>query len=134
MRYLKILNCILAMSVVGLVGCATTGFKGRDDTSVYQPPGGGSGSEEIKIEDVMFRFDQSGNLVPVSVNGKPFITCGQNERKDCKVFREGITVLEIDSIDITIIKHKRSPECVLMISRRGSGALGGSVSSEACLD
>lgn len=134
MSYLRISNLILATVLVGLVGCATKGPGRDDDGAIYQPPTGGSDSREFKIEDVMFKFDKNGNLVPVSIDGKPFVVCGQNEKRNCKVFREGITVLDIDSIDITIIKHKRSPECVLMISRRGGGALGGSVSSEACLN
>lgn len=133
MRSIRILHLVSVAAFIGLLGCAAIGVTQGGEGSTYPQPSKGD-PQTIQLEDVTFRFNEKGNLVPISVNGKPFVKCGEKGEPECKIYREGITVLDIENIDITVIKHKRSPECVYVQSRRGAkGALVGAVESEACL-
>lgn len=133
MNALRVSNFALVMAVITLVGCATN-WPGKGSGGGGHPPvnGGEGEAQSVRLEDVVFKFDEKGNLVPSSVNGVPFENCDSNGQRKCRIFSGKTEVLEVDTITITVIKHKNSPPCLFASTNRGRGGAGGGSVSEAC--
>lgn len=135
MSSLRICKLILVASLAGFAGCATLAPGWEGEETRPQPPGSGSSEpSEIRLEDVVFKFDRKGNLVPFSVNGVPFKSCESEGPEQCRIFSGRTEVLDVDTITITVIKHKNSPPCLFASSNRGRGGAGGGSVSQACPD
>lgn len=132
MRSIRVFKLLVAAAFIGFLGCAT---QAADTGSTNTPPVKGGEPKTLNLEDVVFKFDKSGNLVPVSVSGKPFVPCvnpkdkkGANKR-GCRVFAPNGQVLDIDNISITTVKHHHSPDCLYVQARSREVV----IESEACL-
>ena len=128
MRSVRIFKLLLAAAFIGFLGCAT---QAADTGYTTKPPAQGDEPKTLNLEDVTFKFDKNGNLVPVTVNGKPFVTCDTKVGSDrtCRLFKLKGQVLDVEDTSITVIKHHHSPDCLYVQSRRK----GAGVTSEACL-
>lgn len=128
MRSVRIYKLLVAAAFIGFLGCAT---QAADTGSTNEPPVKGNEPKTLNLEDVTFKFDKKGNLVPVSVSGKPFVPCGKKgeNRRECRAFLPNGQVLDVENISITVLKHHHSPDCLYVQARRGSVV----VESEACL-
>ena len=131
MRSSKILHLLPPIAFIGLLGCVSVGLTQGGSGETHQPPV--DDANKIDLDNVLFRFDKQGNLVPVSVDGVRFTNCDNKGGKNpCRIFSGKVEVEEIDTITITVIKHKNSPPCLHAQSNRGRGGAAGGSISEAC--
>lgn len=91
---------LLFLAFLGLAGCVAHAQKKPE-----QP--------EIVSEGVSLQFDRKGVLVPVSKDGTPFAVCGDGKRNSCSLFKENITVTDIEPITIIKVTHKINPTCLI---------------------
>lgn len=92
----------LFLAFLGLAGCSAHAQKKPD-----QPEG--------KSEGVSLQFDKNGMLVPVAKNGTPFRTCGDLKKNTCSLFKENITITNMEPIMVTKFEHKINPTCALYV-------------------
>lgn len=132
MKIFRISRLILTAALIGFIGCAThaadNGSNSAVSTNENEP-------KKLNLEDVTFRFDKNGNLVPVSAKGVRFRECEQKDgQTQCRIFKTPVKIDEIDTIQLTIIKHHNSPDCLYVSTSRGRGGLESGTVSEACLN
>jgi hypothetical protein len=125
------------VAVAFLIGTVSLAACAAQTAATYPPKGqppAATTQPEIKTEDILFKFDEKGNLVPVMVQGKKFEKCGKETGRECKIFTKAVNVTDVDDIDVTIIKSHNSPECAYVKSSRSrGGAAAGTTQSELCL-
>ncbi len=72
-----------------------------------------------KGEGVSFAENEQGALIPVAADGTPFATCGTLASNRCSLFKEGITINNLERTHITKIEHQINPTCMLYIINYG---------------
>ena len=131
MSSVRISKMVLTAALIGFIGCAT---QAADTGSTNVPPDKGNEPKTLDLEDITFKFDKNGNLVPVAAKGVRFTECKHEEgQEQCRILKTPIKVDEIDSIQLTVIKHHNSPDCLYVSTSRGRGGLESGTVSEACI-
>lgn len=110
MRIVRIFHFALAMALITLVGCATKWPDKDPGASIGQPPNGQK-PERSGLEDVVFKFDSNGGLVPVTVDGKPYEPCADRGKKNvCRFYRDKVKISKINSISILQVEYSVNPD------------------------
>lgn len=94
---------LVILSVLPAIGCSAT-----VDTKPQQPE-----KPEQKSEGVSLQFNEKGMLVPVAKDGTPFAVCGTDKRNTCSLFKEKITLTDIEPIMVMKFEHKINPTCLI---------------------
>jgi hypothetical protein len=106
---IKSLNVSLAIFAVSLLlaGCFGT-IKERPSAD----QGGDKPSRDVALgEQITLKFDEQGRIVPFTKDGLPYEPCGKGTKRECALYKEKITITELETISILKVKSKASPIC-----------------------
>lgn len=109
MKSVGVLKLMAAVIFGGLVGCVTTGI-GQERGDYGKPPIKDGGSKSPGLEDVVFKF-VGGRLVPHTKDGVPYVSCEQDRKGGCPLYKKDITLTALETVTILHAKSTASPEC-----------------------